>query len=201
MEDQRKTASSGIPIRTIPAHRSCGQGVRILSFFAGARILQATTISGTMVLGLAPVFDVGLFLKAPSLSFHLAFWTGIAVGIVEVLGLIPGALHIGKRAYASLLGANLWRLVLATALFLLPVAWEHIRDRSHPEEPDVVTADAAAPASSPAGVQSAYYPRSCRLPRTYGRSAAGFCPRCKAVTRFDGDARSPSPCVTRGCRT
>jgi Na+/proline symporter len=92
-----------------------------LPLFAGAGILQATTISGTMVLGLAPVFLLGLLLDAPPLSFHLAFWTGIAAGLVEVLGLVPPALAIGTGKYAALLGVNLWGLVLASALFLLPV--------------------------------------------------------------------------------
>lgn len=92
-----------------------------LPLFAGAAILEATTISGTMVLGLAPAFLLGLVVKAPPLSFHLAFWTGIAVGVAEVLDVIPAALSVGDGSYATLLGANLWGLLLATLLFLLPV--------------------------------------------------------------------------------
>lgn len=101
-----------------------------LPLFAGAAILEATTISGTMVLGLAPAFLLGLLVKAPPLSFHLAFWTGIAVGVAEVLDLVPRALSVGDGSYATLLGANLWGLVLATLLYLAPVVRETAFRRS-----------------------------------------------------------------------
>ena len=98
-----------------------------LPLFFGARILQATTISGTMVLGLAPIFVLGLFLRAPPASFHLAFWTGAAVGIAEAAGWIPAALAVGSGRYATLLGANLWGLAVVTGLFLAPWAWRRWR--------------------------------------------------------------------------
>ncbi len=90
--------------------------------FLGAGILKATTISGTMVLGLAPIFILGLVVDAPPLSFHLAFWTGIAVGLLELLGLVPHFVRIGDGTYATLLGVNLWGLLAATTLWLAPVA-------------------------------------------------------------------------------
>jgi hypothetical protein len=93
-----------------------------LPLFFGAEILQATTISGTMVVGLAPIFVLGLFLDAPPASFHLAFWPGLAVGVAEAAGLVPAALGIGGGSYATLLGANLWGLVLVSVLFLVPWA-------------------------------------------------------------------------------
>ena len=98
--------------------------------FTGATILQATTISGTMVMGLAPIFLLGLIVRAPPLSFHLAFWTGLALGVLEVL---PGgeplrdALAVGRGPYASLLGINAWGLLLVTVLFLLPVLARRMR--------------------------------------------------------------------------
>ena len=98
-----------------------------LPLFFGARILQATTISGTMVIGLAPVFVLGLLLRAPPASFHLAFWSGLAVGVAEAAGWIPAKLAVGSGTYASLLGANLWGLLLVTVLFLLPWGWRQIR--------------------------------------------------------------------------
>jgi Na+/proline symporter len=98
-----------------------------LPLFAGTAILKATTISGTMVLGLAPVFILGAFVRAPAASFHLAFWTWIACGTLDVLGLVPPALRIGGGAYATLLGVNVWGLGLATALFCLPVLWRRVR--------------------------------------------------------------------------
>jgi len=93
-----------------------------IPLFAGARILQATTISGTMVMGLAPIFLLGFFIRAPRSSFHLAFWCGFTIGVMEVLNLVPEAAAVGSGRYATLLGANLWGLLICTALFLAPLA-------------------------------------------------------------------------------
>ncbi len=120
----------GAPRRRLAVGRWAMAAAAILGnlpLLVGAHILEATTISGTMVLGLAPAFVLGLFLEAPPLSFHLAFWTGIAAGLVELLGLLPRALAIGRGTYAVLLGVNAWGLLLATALFLLPVLWRRMR--------------------------------------------------------------------------
>jgi solute:Na+ symporter, SSS family len=90
-----------------------------LPLLAGASILQATTISGTMVLGLAPAFILGIFLRAPAMAFHLAFWTGIAAGIAEVAGIVPSWMVIGDGRYGTLLGVNVWGLAVSTGLYLL----------------------------------------------------------------------------------
>ena len=42
----------------------------------GPAIILATTISGTMVMGLAPIFLLSFVRSAGRLSFHFAFWTG-----------------------------------------------------------------------------------------------------------------------------
>lgn len=91
-----------------------------LPLLTGAKILQATTISGTMVMGLAPIFLLAFLRDAPPLSFHLAFWTGLALGVVHVLGWVPASLAIGDGVYASLLGVNVYGLVLCSLLFLVP---------------------------------------------------------------------------------
>ncbi|MFQ5881474.1 MAG: sodium:solute symporter [Candidatus Methylomirabilales bacterium] len=91
-----------------------------LPLFAGASILQATTISGTMVMGLAPIFLLHFLPSVPRFSFHLAFWTGLGLGALYTLGWIPSALAIGNGRYAMLLGVNLYGLLLCTGLFLLP---------------------------------------------------------------------------------
>ncbi len=106
-----------------------------LPLFFGARILQATTISGTMVIGLAPVFVLGLVLRAPPASFHLAFWSGLAVGVAEAAGWVPRGLAVGEGTYASLLGANAWGLALVTVLFLLPVAVRRLARAGGAAEP------------------------------------------------------------------
>ena len=91
-----------------------------LPLFTGARILQATTISGTMVMGLAPIFLLAFLREAPPLSFHLAFWAGVALGLLEALGLVPAALSIGDGRYASLLGVNVYGLIVCSTLFVVP---------------------------------------------------------------------------------
>ncbi len=131
--------------RGLRAGRLAMLGAAILGnipLFTGAAILKATTISGTMVLGLAPVFLLGLVLEAPALSFHLAFWSGIAAGVVELLGLLPPRLAIGDGQYAVLLGVNVWGTLLATGLFLAPVVLAHLARAARR-----VPAPATAPAS------------------------------------------------------
>ncbi|WP_425220705.1 sodium:solute symporter [Pseudomonas sp.] len=91
-----------------------------LPMLAGTDILKATTISGTMVIGLAPVFLLHGFVRPTRLGFHLSFWTGIGLGIALTLGWIPQSWAIGDGRYALLLGTNLYGLILCTAGYLLP---------------------------------------------------------------------------------
>lgn len=95
-----------------------------LPMIAGTDILKATTLSGTMVIGLAPVFVFGAVRRRP-INFHLSFWTGMAIGALLAAGLLPGALAIGDGDYALLLGANVWGLALCTLLFWLPLGRAH----------------------------------------------------------------------------
>jgi solute:Na+ symporter, SSS family len=88
-----------------------------LPMIAGTDILKATTISGTMVIGLAPVFLLSPWVGYAPLAFHLSFWTGMAVGILHALNWLPAAWAIGSGKYALLLGANAYGLVLCTAAF------------------------------------------------------------------------------------
>ena len=89
---------------------------------AGTDILKATTISGTMVIGLAPIFLLSHRVVYSPLSFHLAFWTGIGLGLLEGGGLVPHSWSIGSGKYGVLLGVNLYGLLLCTAAFLVPLA-------------------------------------------------------------------------------
>ena len=93
-----------------------------LPMIAGTDILKATTISGTMVIGLAPIFLFSNRVAYSPLSFHLAFWTGIALGLLQASNLIPPAWAIGSGKYAILLGTNVYGLILCTAGFFLPHA-------------------------------------------------------------------------------
>lgn len=98
-----------------------------LSLFFGASILKATTISGTMVMGLAPIFLFHWVRGLPPVAFHLALWPGLVLGVLYTLGWVPAALHVGSGRYAGLLGINLYGVILCTGLFLIPVLWTRIQ--------------------------------------------------------------------------
>ena len=91
-----------------------------LPLFSGATILQATTISGTMVMGLAPIFLFFWWERPGPLSFHLAFWTGLGIGIYSTLvSALPEWIQIGGGQYAGLLGINLYGLLICFVLYSL----------------------------------------------------------------------------------
>jgi hypothetical protein len=100
-----------------------------IPMIAGTDILKATTISGTMVMGLAPVFLLAPLVKYSPWSFHLAFWPGVALGVLLTLNAIPASWAIGTGKYALLLGTNFYGLAICFAGFLLPVAWQRMRSR------------------------------------------------------------------------
>ena len=98
-----------------------------LPMIAGTDILKATTVSGTMVMGLAPVFLLAPLVKHSPWSFHLAFWPGIILGVLLAAGLIPQSWAIGDGKYALLLGANFYGLLICITGFLLPVIFQRLR--------------------------------------------------------------------------
>lgn len=77
----------------------------------GPAIIAATTISGTMVMGLAPIFLLSWINSASRLSFHLAFWPGLILGAlrsVEVflkIHIFPEPIALGFGKYAVDLAA------------------------------------------------------------------------------------------------
>jgi len=85
--------------------------------FFGPEVLSATTISGLMVVGLAPVF---LFwnVKVPQWAFILSVGAGLFVGLHYAILGMPGYLSIGEGKYAGLLGATLFGTLLSFILFL-----------------------------------------------------------------------------------
>ena len=91
----------------------------------GPAVIAATTISGTMVMGLAPIFLLAWVRPAGALSFHLAFWPGVAIGVLRAIetfaavSLIPPAFTLGTGDYAVDLGANVYGVCLCAAGYLL----------------------------------------------------------------------------------
>ena len=91
-----------------------------IPMFLGSDILKATTISGTMIIGLAPVFILHGVFKPTALGFHLSFWTGILAGVLLIMGVLPECIKIGNGASAMLLGVNFYGLILCTLAYLAP---------------------------------------------------------------------------------
>ena len=87
--------------------------------FLNAEILSATTISGTMVIGLTPVF---LFWKinAPKISFYLSVICGLVFGFLLVFKLFPQELIFTEGKYADLLWVNVWGILSCIILYLTP---------------------------------------------------------------------------------
>ena len=98
-----------------------------IPMIAGTDILKATTLSGTMVMGLAPVFLLAPLVTYSPWSFHFAFWPGVALGVLLAAGGIPAGWAIGTGKYALLLGTNVYGLAICLAGFLLPLAWQRLR--------------------------------------------------------------------------
>ena len=91
---------------------------------AGPAVIAATTISGTMVMGLAPIFLLSWLRPAGASSFHMAFWPGVLIGVVratETFGhiqIFPDAVKLGTGPFALDLGVNVWGLIFCTLSFV-----------------------------------------------------------------------------------
>jgi solute:Na+ symporter, SSS family len=71
-----------------------------LPMIFGTDILKATTVSGTMVMGLAPIFILAPLVRYSPSSFHLAFWPGVILGVLFAANAVPAAWAIGSGKYA-----------------------------------------------------------------------------------------------------
>ena len=87
-----------------------------LPVFLGPEILSATTISGTMVIGFAPVF-LCWNVKVPPLAFYLSVGAGVLMGLLFTLGWLPANLILFPGKYGDLLSVNLLGTLLCFALF------------------------------------------------------------------------------------
>lgn len=90
-----------------------------LPVFFNPEILSATTISGTMVLGLAPVF---LFWKweAPPISYFLSVIIGIFFGVLLLIYPIPTQFLLSSGKYADLLTVNIIATICCFLGFIIP---------------------------------------------------------------------------------
>ncbi|MDX1446920.1 sodium:solute symporter family transporter [Lishizhenia sp.] len=90
-----------------------------IPIFFNPTVLSATTVSGTMVIGLTPIF-LFWWLKAPSLSFYTSVLGGISIGILHAMDLFPNVLIFTEGPYASLLWANIFGVLFCVFLYFLP---------------------------------------------------------------------------------
>jgi SSS family solute:Na+ symporter len=105
-----------------------------LPMLAGTDILEATTISGTMVMGLAPIFLLSRLVRYSPWSFHLAFWPGIVLGTALAAGLLPASWAIGGGKYGLLLGTNFYGLVICTVGYVTPLLLPRFFRSALPQE-------------------------------------------------------------------
>jgi Na+/proline symporter len=82
-------------------------------------ILSATTISGTFVLGLAPIF-IFWSKEMPKSSFFASVGCGIFFGIWMILFPIPDFMVISNGPYGDLLSINFYGTVMCFILFFTP---------------------------------------------------------------------------------
>ena len=104
-----------------------------LPMVMGTDVIKATTISGTMIMGLGPIFllhGVGP-IKPTKLGFHLSFWIGMVLGIVDTVSASSLAfMNIGAGAYANFLGVNLWGAIICWLAYIIPGVIANAMDKS-----------------------------------------------------------------------
>lgn len=90
--------------------------------FLNPEVLSATTISGTMVIGLAPIF-IFWKVKVPKESYYLSVLGGVIVGFLLLSQQFPESLLFSKGKYADLLWLNIWGTLTCTILYFIPLIW------------------------------------------------------------------------------
>ena len=96
-----------------------------IPLFLGAEILAATTVSGTMVMGIAPIF-VFWKIKAPRISFYLSVVNGLFFGFLLLIEGLPSQWILTDGPYSLLLWINAWGLLSCIILFFIPVVIQKI---------------------------------------------------------------------------
>lgn len=87
--------------------------------FLNPEILSATTISGTMVIGLTPIF-IFWKLDVPKISFFASIFTGLLFGISLITNTFPEVLIFSSGKYADLLWVNFWGILTCCIIYLTP---------------------------------------------------------------------------------
>lgn len=108
-----------------------------LPMIMGASIITATTISGTMIMGLGPIFLMHGVVKPTKIGFMLSFWIGMILGIWDVVDASSlSFMNIGAGKYANFLGVNLWGAIACWIAYIVPGLISAAQDKAKGIEPD-----------------------------------------------------------------
>lgn len=94
-----------------------------IPIFFDPAILSATTISGTMVIGLMPPFIFWKW-KTRKNAFSITVIIGVLFGLVHVLGLWPKSFIFFKGDYAELLSVNIVGSIICFITYLIFYQWK-----------------------------------------------------------------------------
>ena len=94
-----------------------------LPVFLNPTILSATTISGTMVIGLAPIFLLWR-IKAPIVSYYASILVGVFFGVLYAAGFFPESFIFTEGKYAGLLWSNIWGSISCFVVYLIPIIYD-----------------------------------------------------------------------------
>ncbi len=93
--------------------------VGTLPVFLNPAILSATTVSGAMVVGLAPVFCLW-WIPVHRAGFYASVVGGLVFGFVYVFDLWPKRLLLWDGPYADLLSVTIYSVLVCVILYLVP---------------------------------------------------------------------------------
>jgi len=96
-----------------------------IPIFFNPSILSATTVSGTVVIGLTPIF-LFWYLDAPKISFHLSILSGLVVGALLIMDYDFPYLQF-SGPYNKLLSANITGFIACVTLYLIPIGVRKLR--------------------------------------------------------------------------
>lgn len=97
----------------------CSAVLGTIPVFFNPSILSATTLSGTMVLGLAPIF-IFWNKNVPKISFYLALLSGVFFGILSIFVKLPNQFKLINTEYGDLLSINFYAMVVILLVYFLP---------------------------------------------------------------------------------
>ena len=96
--------------------------------FFNPDIISATTYSGTVVIGLAPIF-LFWWLKVPPISFYLSVLGGFIAVVLMILWPLPERFLFSTGKYSDLLAINIYGSIICFSLFLAPKLISLVRSK------------------------------------------------------------------------